>query len=69
MNAKTCKRLRKLARMIAKEKQETTYQIVQLPLNTGKARRRWASKGYAPMVHVAPDCARGIYHQLKDSIA
>jgi hypothetical protein len=68
MNAKTCKKFRKLARLIAgNDKQETTYEIMQLPLTTARAKARWANKGWAPMVWVSPACARGIYHQMKRS--
>lgn len=67
MNSKKCKKFRKLARQIAGPKQETTYQLMQLPLNTPRAKARWANKGWAPMIWVSPDCARGIYHQMKRS--
>ena len=65
MNSKQAKKLRKLARKIAGEKRETTYQVMQLPLNTGRAQARWEKRGWAPMIWVTPDCARGIYHQMK----
>jgi hypothetical protein len=65
MNSKTAKKLRKLARQIAGPKQATTYSVMQLPLNTPKAKARWGKRGWAPMIWVTPDCARGIYHQMK----
>lgn len=68
MNSKKAKHYRKLARTIAGKKQETTYQLMQLPLNTARAKARWASKGWAPMIWVSPDCARGIYLQMKRDV-
>jgi len=67
MNAKKCKKYRKLARLIAGDKQETTYQLMQISLDqmNWRGKLRWKSKGWAPMVWVSPDCARGIYHQMK----
>lgn len=69
MNEKKCKKLRRMAKLIAGEKQQTTYSLMKLPLNTARAQMRWANKGWAPMVWVTPDCARGIYHQMKRDIA
>lgn len=67
MNLKKAKKFRKLARIIAGEKQQTTYQLMQLSVESmgPNGKRRWASRGWAPMIWVTPDCARGIYLQMK----
>lgn len=67
MNAKKCKKYRRIAEKIAGAKQKTTYQLMQLPLDTPRAKARWGNKGWAPMIWVSPDCARGIYLQMKRS--
>lgn len=67
MNLKKAKQFRKWAKAIAKGEQETVYQTFKLPLNTPRAKARWAGQGWAPVVHVSPDCARGIYLQMKRS--
>ena len=70
MNEKMCKRLRGYARLIAKEKQSTTWTVAQIPAGRmgPKGRARWANKGWAPQIWVSPDCARGIYLQLKGDV-
>ena len=68
MNSKKAKQYRKTARIIARDKQETTYSVGRFPAQTGRAQARWGDKGY-PVVFVSPDCARGIYLQMKRDTA
>lgn len=68
MNLKKAKHYRRIARKIANDKQETTYSVGRFPAQTGRARARWGDKGY-PVVFVSPDCARGIYLQMKRDVS